>query len=142
MEFLLVILLLFPFLISTLCTFIFYDAPFYVKKSIVRDMLFLNFYTIMLIGITILIPCIHPIIINNVVYFTIYALFLFWPYYISIYYYYWFYKQAHKECPNCGSTKTVKLNDSDGEFSDMHFHCKHCNKDFTIKKSHSGCWPD
>lgn len=142
MEFLLVLLLLSPFLISTLCTFIFYDAPFYVKKSIVHDMLFLNFYTIMLIGISILIPCMHPIIINNVVYFTIYSLFLFWPYYISIYYYYWFYKQAHKECPKCGSRNIVKLDTSDGEYFDMDFHCKHCNKDFTIKKSHSGCWPD
>lgn len=51
-------------------------------------------------------------------------------------------KIQKRKCPHCGSRNIIKLNDSDGEFSDMDFHCKNCNKDFTIKKSHSGCWPD
>lgn len=53
-----------------------------------------------------------------------------------------FYEEPDRKCPHCGSKDTVKTNNSDGEFSDMDFHCKNCNKDFTIKKSHSGCWPD
>lgn len=51
-------------------------------------------------------------------------------------------EDSKRKCPHCGSRNIIKLNDSDGEFSDMDFHCKNCNKDFTIKKSHSGCWPD
>lgn len=51
-------------------------------------------------------------------------------------------EDSKRKYPHCGSRNIIKLNDSDGEFSDMDFHCKNCNKDFTIKKSHSGCWPD
>lgn len=51
-------------------------------------------------------------------------------------------EKSNRKCPHCSSRNIIKLNDSDGEFSDMDFHCKNCNKDFTIKKSHSGCWPD
>lgn len=61
---------------------------------------------------------------------------------ISVVYYDYFYKKAHYKCPHCGSRKTVKLDDADGEYINMHFHCKNCNKDFTIEKSCTGCWPD
>lgn len=51
-------------------------------------------------------------------------------------------KGLNHECPHCGSKDTVQLDNSDGEYLDMHFHCKHCNKDFTIEAAHIGGWPD
>lgn len=47
-----------------------------------------------------------------------------------------------RKCPHCGSKNIIQLNDSDGEYFDMEFHCKNCNKDFTIKAAHTGSWPD
>jgi hypothetical protein len=61
---------------------------------------------------------------------------------ISVVYYDYFYKEAHHKCPHCGSRKTVKLDDNDGEYTNMDFYCKNCDKNFTIERSCTGCWPD
>lgn len=53
-----------------------------------------------------------------------------------------FNKELNYKCPHCGSKDTVQTNNSDGEYFDMEFHCKHCNKDFTIESRHIGGWPD
>jgi len=61
---------------------------------------------------------------------------------IPIIYYPYFYSELHYECPRCGSRHTVKLDDSDGEYFDMDFHCKQCHKNFTIERKSIGGWGD
>lgn len=61
---------------------------------------------------------------------------------IPLIYYPYFYGELHYKCPHCGSIHTVKTDDSDGEYFNMGFHCKHCNKDFTIERISIGGWPD
>ena len=136
------LLMLVIFILGSLIPIVFYNAPFYIRFSLSKRMVIVNFYTAfwiclatMLIGNNI-----HKINhINNIsgVVAWIVALGA-----ISVVYYDYFYKEAHYKCPQCGSRKTVKLDDSDGEYFDMDFHCKHCNKDFTIDKSSIGGWPD
>lgn len=62
--------------------------------------------------------------------------------YIPVIYYPYFYSELHYECPRCGSRHTVKLDDSDGEYFDMDFHCKQCHKNFTIERKSIGGWGD
>ena len=101
-------------------------------------MLLLNLYTAFLVGfVAIMIKDINSI--RDIMKCFVMVV---WGGTASIVYYDYFYKKAHYKCPHCGSRKTVKTDDSDGEYFDMDFHCKHCNKDFTIDKSSIGGWPD
>lgn len=136
------LLMLVIFILGSLIPIVFYNAPFYIRFSLSKRMVIVNFYTAfwiclatMLIGNNI-----HKINhINNILGIVAWIVVLGA---ISVVYYDYFYKEAYHICPYCGSENAVKTDDSDGEYFDMDFHCKHCNKDFTIDKSSTGGWPD
>lgn len=136
------LLMLVVFILGSLIPIVFYKAPFYIRFSLCKRMVLVNFYTAFLV-------CLATMLIGNNIHrinsiMDIIGCFL-WvalPGAISVAYYDYYYKAAHMKCPHCGSRKTIKLDDADGEYTNMSFHCKNCNKGFTINRSCTGCWPD
>ena len=132
------------FILGSLIPIIFYKAPFYIRFSLCKRMILVNFYTAAWIGFVVRRIVLNPYRLNHVMNSLIPAciwviVFLT----ISVIFYVYFYKEAHYKCPYCGSRNTVKTDDGDGEYFDMDFHCRNCNKDFTIENDYvGGGWPD
>lgn len=131
------------FILGNLIPGVFYKAPFYIRFSLCKRMMLVNLYTAMWVFFTLKLIVLNPYCISHVwntlipacLWALLFAV-------ISIIYYGYFYREAHYKCPHCGSRNTVKTDDSDGEYLSMGFHCKNCNKGFTIGRSCSGGWPD
>lgn len=141
-----VISFLLPFGITALCLK-FYGNDFYVKWGIFKQMLFLNIFTwftlffeILIISSLISIIQIDDsrLLESSSFIFIVSSIFLFF----EIICYWCFWKETHYKCPNCGSRHTLKLDDSDGEYTPMSFKCRKCCKFFTIPNRSIGGWPD
>ena len=136
------LLMVVVFIMGSLIPIVFYKAHFYIRFSLCKRMVIVNFYTAFWICLTTMLIGNNIHMINNIGQIIVCILWVVVLGAFSVVYYDYFYKEAHHKCPYCGSRKTVKTDDSDGDYFDMDFHCKHCNKDFTIEKSSIGGWPD
>lgn len=136
------LLMVVVFIMGSLIPIVFYKAPFYIRFSLCKRMVIVNFYTAFWICLATMLIGNNIHMINNIGQIIVCILWVVVLGAFSVVYYDYFYKEAHHKCPYCGSRKTVKTDDSDGDYFDMDFHCKHCNKDFTIEKSSIGGWPD
>lgn len=136
------LLMLVIFILGSLIPIVFYKAPFYIRFSLCRRMILVNFYTAFLVCLATMLIGNNIHKINSIIDIIGCFLWVALPGAISVVYYDYFYKEAHHKCPHCGSRKTVKLDDNDGEYTNMDFYCKNCDKNFTIERSCIGGWPD
>lgn len=136
------LLMVVMFIMGSLIPLVFYKAPFYIRFSLCKRMVIVNFYTAFWICLATMLIGNNIHMINSISDIIGCILWVALPGSISIVYYDYFYKEAHHKCPYCGSRKTVKLDDADGEYVGMDFHCKNCDKNFHINRSCSGGWPD
>lgn len=141
-----VISFLLTFGITALCLK-FYGNDFDVKWGMFKRMIFLNTFTLFTLFFEIIFINSLISIIQNydekqlqvcVTFLFLTSLVLF----VELLYYYYFWKETHYRCPNCGSRHTLKLDDSDGEYISMDFKCRKCGKTWNIPNSSIGGWPD